>query len=457
MATNSFNKAISYYQSNFEEVFQQLLELLSIPSVSTSKTHERDIQRAADFLVKKMKELGFSKVKAYPTERHPIIFGEYLTDPEKPTILIYGHYDVQPPDPLDQWQTAPFDPQVRNDHLYARGSSDMKGQIWATLSALQSILQTSRLPVNVKYLIEGEEEIGSPSLDDFLEENKSLLACDLILNPDAGMLAPDQPTIIYALRGMAYFELRLYGPKADLHSGVFGGVIGNPANILSKVIAGMHDDKGRVTLPGFYNNVQKISDDERTQLSMLGMDEGFFLNITHVPALAGEEGFSPIERIGARPTLDVNGLYAGYIKDGAKTIIPAYAMAKISTRLVPDQDPKEVHRSMQTYLEENVPDSVRWELELLSGAPAYITEEEAPGVEAFSDALENTWGVTPLKKREGGSIPVATSMKNILGVNSIITGFGLPDDQIHSPNERLHIPTHKKGVEALIRFFLSYQ
>jgi acetylornithine deacetylase/succinyl-diaminopimelate desuccinylase-like protein len=256
---------------------------------------------------------------------------------------------------------------------------------------------------------------------------------------------------------MAYFELRIYGPKADLHSGVFGGVVANPANVLSKVIAGMHDDKGHVTLPGFYNNVRKISDEEKKQLSKLGMDEKYFLNITHVPALAGEEGFSPVERVGARPTLDVNGLYAGYIEPGAKTIIPAYAMAKISTRLVPDQDPNEIHQGLRTYLEENVPNSVRWELDLLSGTPAYIIEEQAPGVEAFANALEATWGVEPLKKREGGSIPVATSMKKILGVDSIITGFGLPDDHIHSPNERLHIPTHKKGVEALIRFYLSYQ
>lgn len=457
MTQNSINKAISYYQSNYDELFQQLLKILSIPSISTSKDHKEDIQRTADFLVVKLKELGFKKVKAYPTSRHPIIFGEYLTDPDKPTILIYGHYDVQPPDPLDQWETAPFEPKMRNDYLYARGSSDMKGQIWATLSALESILETGELSVNIKYILEGEEEIGSPSLDVFLEEHKLQLACDLVLNPDAGMLAPDKPTITHALRGMAYFELRVYGPKADLHSGVFGGVVANPANIISKMIAGMHDDKGHVTLPGFYDNVQKLSDEERVQLSKLGMDEEFYLNITHVPDLSGEVGYSPVERIGARPTLDVNGLYAGYIEPGAKTIIPAYAMAKISTRLVPDQDPNEVHQSLRTYLEENVPDSVRWELDLLSGAPAYISEEQAPGVEEFTEALQATWGVAPLKKREGGSIPVATSMKNILGVDSIITGFGLPGDQIHSPNERLHLPTHKKGVEALIRFFLSYQ
>jgi len=457
MTKDPVNAAKTYYQSHYDNLYQELLELLGIPSVSTSEEHKEYIQKAAHFLVNKLTELGLQNVKAYPTPRHPIIFGEYIVNPQKPTILIYGHYDVQPPDPLDQWETAPFEPQMRGDYLYARGSSDMKGQIWATISALQAILQTSELPVNIKYLIEGEEEIGSPSLDAFLEDHKALLKCDLVLNPDAGMLAPDKPTIIYALRGMVYFELRIFGPDADLHSGVFGGVIGNPANIISKVIAGMHDDQSRVTLHGFFDDVRPISEEESEQLSKLGMDEEFFKGITHVPALGGEENYSPVERIGARPTLDVNGIYAGYIEKGTKTIIPAYAMAKISTRLVPDQDPEKIHESMRAYLSETVPETVRWELDFLSGAPAYITEEQAPGVDKFMDALEATWGVKPLKKREGGSIPVATSMKNILGVDSIITGFGLPDDQIHSPNERLHLPTHKKGVEALIRFFLSYE
>jgi len=456
MPQSPINKALAYYKSNYAKLYREFQQLLRIPSVSTAEEHKDDIQKAADFLVKKLIEIGLKNVKAYPTSRHPIIYGEYLVNPEKPTVLLYGHYDVQPPDPVEKWDTAPFEPHVRGDYLYARGASDMKGQIWATISALQSILKTSDLPVNIKYLIEGEEEIGSPSLDAFLEEHRAMLESDFALNPDAGMLAPDKPTIIYALRGMAYFELSLYGPNADLHSGLFGGAIGNPANILSEVIAGMHDEHGRVTLPGFYDHVRKISKEESENLSRIGMDETFFKEITGVSALGGEEGFPPVERIGARPTLDVNGLYAGYIEKGAKTIIPAYAMAKLSTRLVPDQDPQAVHESLIAYLEAHVPDTVKWELELMSGAPAYIIEEQAPGVDLFIEALKATWGVEPLKKREGGSIPVATSMKNILGVDSIITGFGLPDDQIHSPNERLHLPTHRKGVEALFRFFLSF-
>jgi acetylornithine deacetylase/succinyl-diaminopimelate desuccinylase-like protein len=456
MTQDKIQTALTYYQDHYNDLFNEFLTFLKIPSVSTADEHKDDIKKAAAFLVNKLKELGFTSVKAHETACHPIIFGEYPVNPEKPTILLYGHYDVQPPDPIEQWETAPFEPEMRGDHLFARGASDMKGQVWATISALQSILATGDLPLNIKFILEGEEEIGSPSLDQFLEEHREMLKCDLVLNPDAGMLSPEKPTIIYALRGLAYFEIRIFGPKADLHSGSFGGVVGNPANILSKLIAGMHDENDRVTLPGFYDKVRDVTPEERHDLAQLEMDEDFFKTISGVPELQGEAGYTPVERVGARPTLDVNGLYAGFIDKGAKTIIPAYAMAKVSTRLVPDQDPQEVYDSLKVYLESNVPDSVRWELEYMSGAPAYINEDQAPGVKEFTQALETTWGVKPLRKREGGSIPVATSMKDILGVDSIITGFGLPDDQIHSPNERVHLPTHKKGVEALIRFFQSF-
>lgn len=451
----NYIEALNYYQENKEYLFQEYLSLLRIPSISTSEVHNQDIQKAADFLVNKLQKIGFKNVMKYPTPCHPIVFGEYIVDPQKPTVLVYGHYDVQPPDPIDEWKTPPFEPSVRDEYLYARGSSDMKGQIWAVISALESILKTGQPGINIKLLFEGEEEIGSPSLNTFLEKHKDLLGCDLVLNPDAGMIAPDKPTITYALRGLAYFELRIYGPKADLHSGIFGGVVANPANVLSKVIAGMHNGNGEVTLPGFYDNVREISDEEKEKLSELGLGETHYKKISGSPELSGEAGFAPIERAGARPTLDVNGLYSGYIEEGAKTIIPAYAMAKISSRLVPDQDPLAIYRSMEAYLEENVPDSVRWELEYMSGAPAYINEKDTPGLDLFVKALEETWHTKSLMKREGGSIPVATSMQNILGVDSIITGFGLPDDQIHSPNERVHLPTHRKGVEALIRFFKS--
>lgn len=456
MTTETEKATLNYYHTHQITLQNQFIDFLRIPSVSTSDTHQPDIQNAANFLVNKLIEIGFDQVGAFATPRHPIVYAEKLVDPHKPTILVYGHYDVQPPDPLDQWHYPPFEPQIEGDYIFARGASDMKGQIWATITAFDSIIKNSELPVNIKFLIEGEEEIGSPSLDAFLNEHKAMLKCDVVLNPDAGMVAPDKPTITYGLRGLAYFELRVFGPSADLHSGLFGGVVDNPANVLCRLIAGMHDVSGRVMLPGFYRHVRAIAPEESAELSRIGLDDDTLKSMTGVPTLGGEDGFQPVERIGARPTLDVNGLYAGYIDKGAKTIIPAYALAKISTRLVPDQDPESVYRSLQTYLEENAPETVRWELDYLSGAPAYIAEDDAPGVNQFVNALKVTWGVQPLRKREGGSIPVATAMKNILGVDSIITGFGLPNDQIHSPNERMHLPTHQKGVEALIRFFLSY-
>lgn len=455
MADLKFN-ALQYYQSHKDELFNEFLQLVRIPSISTDETRKEDIKKAADFFVNKLTNLGFTGVKAYVTALHPIVYAEKIIDPVKPTVLIYGHYDVQPPDPIESWESAPFEPEERGEYLYARGASDMKGQIWASISALESVLKTTNLPLNIKILFEGEEEIGSPSLDQFLEQYRSMLKCDIVLNADASMLAPDKPTIIYGLRGMAYFELRIFGPKADLHSGSFGGIVDNPANVLSKLIAGMHNEQGEVTLPGFYDHVRVITPEEHEELAKIGFNEDFIKSITGVHSLGGDKKYSPIERIGARPTLDVNGLYSGFIEKGSKTIIPAYAMAKISTRLVPDQDPDQVYEGLKTYLAENSPKSVRWELDYLSGAPAYIAEGQAAGLDLFISALHETWGVKPYRKREGGSIPVATSMKNILGVDSIITGFGLPDDQIHSPNERLHMPTHQKGVEALIRFFLSF-
>lgn len=453
---NKAKLACSYYQLNQEDLFEEFVQFLRIPSISTAEVHKQDIQEAADFLVNKLKQIGLPHVQAIPTPRHPIVYGEYIVDSQKPTLLLYGHYDVQPPDPLDKWETAPFEPRVNGQYVYARGASDMKGQVWALISALEAILSTSEVSVNLKILIEGEEEIGSPSLESFLVDNKQRLACDVVLNTDGGMLAPDKPTIIYALRGMAYFELRIDAPKADLHSGIFGGVVANPANILANILAGMQSDDGHVELPGFYDNVRQISPDEKAELLKTGMDEAFYLETTGVPMLWGENEFSPVERVGARPTLDVNGLYSGYIDEGAKTIIPAYAMAKFSTRLVPDQNPDDIHKSVKTYLTKHVPETVRWKLKYLSGSPAYIIEDDVPGVDLYINALRETWGKEPLRKREGGSIPVAMAMKKILGVDSIISGFGLPGDQIHSPNERMHLPTHQKGVQALIRFFLGF-
>lgn len=323
------------------------------------------------------------------------------------------------------------------------------------LNAIEAIMRTSALPINVKFLIEGEEEIGSPSLEPFMQENKELLACDFAVNPDTGTLAPDLPTITYALRGLAYMELRVYGPDHDLHSGVFGGSVLNPAQALCELIAGMHDSQGRVALPGFYDKVRPLSEEERAELSRLPLGDDFFLRSTGAPALYGEAGYTPVERVGARPTLEVNGLLSGFTGEGAKTVLPAWAMAKISCRLVPDQTPEDVYAQMRQYLQEHAPAAIRWTLQEMHGGPAAISDIRSPAVQALSQALETVWGKRPVFKREGGSVPVVTQFQKILGVDSVNTGFAMPDDNMHSPNEKLHLPTWYRGIDAFIHFFFN--
>lgn len=448
--------AINYFLENQDALMEQYLNVLRIPSVSTDPAHKKDMERTAEFLKDYFEKLGMDYIEIFPTKVHPIVFAEKKSAlPDAKTLLIYGHYDVQPPDPLHEWNTPPFEPNKVGDYIYARGASDMKGQIMASIFALESILKTNDLPINVKFIIEGEEEIGSPSLVDFLEDHTELLKCDMILNPDAGMISATQPTIVYGLRGMVYIELRIDGPKMDLHSGLFGGNIANPANVIADIISKLHNPDGSVAIPGFYDKVRPLTPEERELIAMAGSLEDSYIKLTGVPRLYGEEGFTLLERQGARPTLDVNGLYSGYIEEGAKTIIPAYAKAKISCRLVPDQNPDDIYRLIKSYIASIVPNTVRAQIFKHSLGPAYLADD-APGYENLANALSETWGKPVTLKREGGSIPVATNMQEILGVKSLLTGFGLPDDAIHSPNERQHLPTWTKGVQALIRFLMSF-
>jgi acetylornithine deacetylase/succinyl-diaminopimelate desuccinylase-like protein len=400
-----------------------------------------------------MHSLGFENVKILPTARHPVVYGESLkAGSDKPTVLIYGHYDVQPAEPLELWGTPPFEPTKHGENLYGRGASDMKGQVVASLKAVEAYAHTGDLPINVKFIIEGEEEIGSPSLEKFLTENKDMLSSDFAINPDTGMIGADTPTITYGLRGLAYFELRVTGPEHDLHSGIFGGAVHNPAQALCELIAGMHDGNGRVTLPGFYDSVRSLDDEERAELARLPLDETFYLKQTGAPELFGETGYTAYERVGARPTLEVNGLLSGFTEEGSKTVLPAKAMAKISMRLVPDQNPDEVYKQFMRYLEEYAPPTIRWELEDLNQGDAAITDCTMPGVVALSQAMEATWGKKPVYKREGGSVPVVAQMQKILGIESVLTGFGLPDDNLHAPNEKIHLPTFFNGIDTFIRY-----
>ncbi len=452
---DQLEKALQYSDSNRENFLNTYKEILSIPSVSAEKEHLPDIQRAADWLAAQLRSLGMQRVQLFPTANSPVVYGEWLGVRDAPTVLIYGHYDVQPVDPLDQWKTGPFSPTVIGEDIFARGASDMKGQAVVTLKAVESLIQSGGLPINIKWLFEGEEEIGSPNLEAFIASHNDLLVCDFAVNPDSGMIGVDYPTITYGLRGLAYFELRVFGPAHDLHSGMYGGVVHNPANALAELIAGMHDDKGRVTLPGFYDSVRELGKEERDELSRLPIDENYFLEQTGVPGLYGEIGFTAIERTGARPTLDVNGLLSGFTGEGSKTVIPAWSMAKISTRLVPDQDHEEVHQQLLNYLEHNAPKDIRWELTNLSGNSASVSDRNNAGVRAMAKALEQVWGKRPSFKREGGSIPVVGDMQRLLGVESVICGFGLPDDNVHAPNEKQNLPTWYRGIDAYIHFFLN--
>jgi acetylornithine deacetylase/succinyl-diaminopimelate desuccinylase-like protein len=452
--------ALDYVHQNRGRFLAELKSFVAIPSISTTDEHKTDMQRGAEWVSGQLRALGMEKIQIMPTGPggHPVVYGEWLgAGADAPTVLIYGHYDVQPPDPLELWDNAPFEPVARGEHLYGRGVSDMKGQVVAALKAVEAVISSTGLPVNVKWLIEGEEEIGSEHLGNFIKEHADMLKADVCLNPDAGMIGEEYPTITYGLRGLAYMELRVWGPSKDLHSGLFGGTVHNPAQALIELVAGMHDRNGRITLPGFYKKVRKLSEREHKEFSRLPTDKKFYLDQTGAPALWGEPAYLPAERVGARPTLEVNGLLSGWTGQGSKTVLPAYAMAKISCRLVPDQSPEETFEQMRAYLAEKAPKDIRWELLNLHNAGAAITDVDNPGVQAMAEALKTVWGKRPLFRREGGSIGVVVQLQEYVGMESVLTGFGLPEDNIHSPNEKLHLPTWHKGMDALVHFFYNYK
>ncbi len=452
------SQALVYAENHFDDSINFLNTLISIPSISTDPNKAKAINQCAEVIADKLSSLGINHVKVMPTAKYPVVYGDFLSVGEnKPTIIIYGHYDVQPVDPIDLWSTSPFEGTIKDDYLFARGASDMKGQFVACLAAVEAIMKTGNLPVNIKFLLEGEEEIGSPSLHQFLLDNKTLLHADAVFNPDAGMLAPNIPSIVYGLRGLAYFEIRVTGPNRDLHSGSFGGIVHNPAQVLCELIAGMHDSEGRITLPGFYDSVIPLSYEEKQELARLNMDDSYYISQTGIKKLKGEEGFTAIELIGARPTLEVNGFLSGFTAPGPKTIIPSKAMAKVSMRLVPNQKSENIYDQLVEYMKTHAPNTVSWEVEKISGGNPSISDINLPETRALANALETVWGVKPIYKREGGSVPITADIQEILGIDSVLTGFGLPDDNIHSPNERLHLPTWKKGILALIHFFFNVE
>jgi acetylornithine deacetylase/succinyl-diaminopimelate desuccinylase-like protein len=443
-------RAVELARKSRDRTLAELRQFLSIPSVSTNPPGSDDIKRATDWMTERLTKLGLSSVKLLPTAGHPVVYGELLSAGESaPTVLLYGHYDVQSAAPLGDWNSDPYRPVIRGDELYARGASDNKGQIMACVAAVEAMKGAGPPPINVKFVVEGEEELGSPNFAAFLQENRDTLEGDFVLNPDAGMLGPETPTIYYGLRGMYVCHLRVFGPARDLHSGSYGGVVHNPIHALSHLIAGLHDQEGRVTLGGFYDSVRELTAEERAEMAALPRDEASYLKQSGVSKLWGEPGFTPVEREGARPAVDVVHILAG----SPKSAIPAEATAIITARLVPDQDPNAVHDSVMDYLARALPPTVRWETSKCEGFPASLTDRNSAGVRALTSAMEQVWGRSPLFCRSGGSIAAVGQIQEILGLDSVLTGFALPDAQMHGPNEKLHLPTWEKGIEALVRFF----
>lgn len=440
-----------------DQQLSHLMEWLAIPSVSTLREHKPDVQAAAEWLAARMEAIGLEHVAIIPTESptgHPIVYGDWLhAGADAATVLIYGHYDVQPVDPLNEWRTPPFMPTVQEGKLFARGASDDKGQTYIHLAAVEALLQSEgKLPVNVKFLIEGEEEVGSRGLAQFVPGHPEQLAADVCLISDTHILGPDQPSILYGLRGGMSAELIVRGPQTDLHSGMFGGAVHNPNQALAELLSSLHDEAGRVNIPGFYDDVLPLSDEERALLAQVPYDEATLMGETGVPAAWGEADFTPVERIGARPTLEITGMWGGFIGEGFKTVIPREARAKISCRLVPDQDPARIGQLLRDHLARIAPATVTVEVQVNRGAPATVVDVNVPQMQAAVRAYEAVFGATPIFTREGGSIPIAGMLKEVLNAPVIFMGFGLPDDNLHAPNEKLSLSNFYKGIRTSIAF-----
>lgn len=442
-------KPIEYAETNQPRFLEELLEYLRIPSVSTDAAHKPDVARCANWLADHLRKIGVKDVVVEPTDGHPIVYAEHIEDPSKPTYLLYGHYDVQPPDPLDLWESPPFEPTIRDEKIFARGATDDKGQLFCHLKAIEAHLATNgHLPVNLKMLIEGEEEVGSVHLSPWVEANRERLACDAVIISDSSMYAKGMPSIMYALRGLAYFEIKVTGPSHDLHSGLYGGAVPNPINVLTEIIAQLHDADGRIAIPGFYDDVRALTPDERAEFAALPFSEKEFLEETGARATLGEAGYSTIERTTARPTLDCNGIWGGFTGEGAKTVLPSYACAKFSCRLVPDQSPERVERIVRDYVQSIAPDSVSIEFEQHHGGWPVITERDTPSVQAAMRAFEKSWGKTPVFIRGGGSIPVVATFDQVLGAPTVLMGFGYNDDRLHSPNEKFDLECFEAGIKT---------
>ena len=443
------DKVIDAINLNRDRYVEELKALLAIPSISALPAHAADVRRCAEWIRDEMGRIGLRNVQLMETPGNPVVYGDWLGAPGRPTILFYGHYDVQPVDPLNLWESPPFEATVRDGEIYARGAADDKGQVFMHLKAIEAHLtQQGGLPVNLKVMLEGEEEVGSEHLDDFIRAHKSQLAADVVVISDSAMFARDVPSICYGLRGLVYFQIDLRGSATDLHSGVFGGAVANPAFVLAQMIAQLKDRGGRVRIPGFYDDVRPLSDAERQAWASLPFNEKKYRKDFGVPKLAGESGYTTLERTWARPTVEVNGLLSGFTGEGAKTVLPAVAMAKISMRLVPDQDPDVIAKRFEDYIREIAPGTVELTVTRMHGGKPWVASYDNPFMQAASRAIEQGFGRAPVFTREGGSIPVVSTFQDELGLPSVLFGVGLPDENSHAPNEKLDLSNFHRGIIA---------
>lgn len=444
---------IQYIDENRDRYLNELKEFLKIPSISTDPEKKGDVEKAAAFVADQLKRAGMEKVDIFPTEGHSIVYGERREDETKPTVLVYGHYDVQPVDPIELWHTGPFEPTVRGGELFARGAADDKGQIFIHFKSVEAYMRTrQQLPLNIKYLIEGEEEIGSVHLDSFIESHQDLLKADVVMVSDTTMFARGVPSICYGLRGLVYFQIDVQGPKQDLHSGSFGGTVANPAFVLSQMLASMKDENDTITIPHFYDDVRDLAERERKEFASLPFDEGAYKKELGVKELLGEKGFSPLERVWARPTFELNGLLSGFTGEGAKTVLPSRAMAKVSMRLVPDQQPETIEPLFEKHIQSIAPPSVEVNVTRMHGGKPWVASLDHPALVAVADAIEKGFGRRPIFQREGGSIPVVATFAELLDIPSVLMGIGLPDENAHAPNEKLDLGNFHGGIKSAAYF-----
>jgi acetylornithine deacetylase/succinyl-diaminopimelate desuccinylase-like protein len=442
-----------YINKNQERFLNELLDWLRIPSISADPAFADDVHKAAEYVAQKLTAAGADNVTIEKTAGYPIVYADKIIDPSKPTVLVYGHYDVQPSSPDELWETPAFEPDIRDGNIYARGACDDKGQVFMHVKAFETMMNTDSLACNVKMMIEGEEEVGSPNLSIYVKENKEKLAADVVLVSDTGMIANDIPSIDIGLRGLSYLEVEVTGPNIDLHSGTYGGAVGNPINVLCDMISSLHDENRHITIPGFYDKVEVVSEADRAEMAKTPFSLDDYKNELDVDDVLGEAGYSTIERTGIRPTLDVNGIWGGYIGEGAKTVLPSKAYAKISMRLVPNQKSPEISEMFQNHFQSIAPKSVKVKVTIHHGGEAAVTPTDSKAYRAASKAMEATFGKKPIPTRGGGSIPIVALFEEVLGLKTVLMGFGLDSDAIHSPNEKYGIFNFNKGIETIPYFF----